>query len=1466
MELRLVVQSPRRQRRVIGLEIPSSSTIGQLVDAVAAHLEDIAAPAEDWTARIERTGVFLRRTDSFSASGIRQGDLVTIGRAGTAAVGAGTESSARATLAVVGGPDLGRRFRLAQGQYRIGRDPGAEIALSDPSVSTNHAVLEVRPDGVALADQNSRNGSSIEGVVIRPGKAVPVPAAAVFQLGRTLLRVEDLDGAARNAPVVDGLIPFNRPPRRTRPYQAPTLSIAAPPADPPKQRLPMAAALVPLLFAGLLQVTNIGNMSSSSSGGGGALLLFAVLGPIMAVASFVEDRRSGRKDFGRAAAEWRAKLTAIGAIATSSRAEEVQARRAMSPDTATLLDRAALREPGLWERRPDDRDFLALRAGIADQPSLVAVDLADDGSPALRTEAQPATAQATVPAVPLLFAMPQLGVVGIAGGADKVDALARSLVLQAAVLHSPRHVLIAAVLGAERAGEWQWLRWLPHTRPEASPMPGPLVAAGADAPRLVERLLGVVAARKAEAKGGLLGPSDAASPVILVLLDEDAPVARPVLGRLMREGPEVGVLAVWLGHEVADMPGECRGIAELAPDLPSLTWTETPTHVVVRDAIPDGVAPDVADNLARTLSPLRDASADRGAAEIPRSVGLLDLLGSTAPDAAWVADRWQGPGADVAAPVGATAAGSWALDLLHDGPHGLVAGTTGSGKSELLQTLVVSLASSLPPSRLTFLLVDYKGGAAFKECVALPHTVGFVTDLDAHLTTRALVSLNAELKHREHVLASAGAKDLPSMLRIDPATAPPRLLIVVDEFATLAKEVPDFVDGLVDVAQRGRSLGVHMLLATQRPAGVVTPNIRANTNLRIALRVSDTGDSDDVIGVPDAARIPRDVPGRAFARIGHSDLVEFQAGYSGRRIAAPGDAPVIRVFALDLAGNEVRQPRRPGAAADEPASATELQVVVAAVQNAARDLALPPPRRPWLPSLPPVVELAALEGPLAAAAGEAAGAIALLDDPAVQEQRAHSFDLERDGSLLVFGAGGTGKTTVLRTIAAALSRTGEPVHLYGLDFGSRGLAPLEALPSCGSVIPGEQDERIQRLFAMLRREIARRKDLFGRAGVSGLAEFASRPDAEPLPGIVVFLDGYEGFAATYEKINYGELLDFMPRLVSDGRSTGIHLVITAERRGSVSTALFAAIPSRIVLRMADEDEYSYFGLPSRSLKDAKLPPGRGFVSGSFEVQVAVLGDDPSASGQARALAALGAAMTAKAPARVAPAIGILPLDIALSSLPIGEAGEAVIGTGDELLQPVSLNLADGHIVVAGPGRSGRSTALATIVEALRASTPSASFHLLAPRKTPLTDLTGWASATRGTEACDARLTDLADELAGVAEGDPPAVVVIDDGEELAETDSASILADLVAAGRERPVRLVVAVEARAAHRTYAEWLTRLRGDEQGILLDPDPDVDGDLLGARLPRGSGKPMPPGRGYVVAGGIASLAQVARSETGG
>jgi S-DNA-T family DNA segregation ATPase FtsK/SpoIIIE len=489
--------------------------------------------------------------------------------------------------------------------------------------------------------------------------------------------------------------------------------------------------------------------------------------------------------------------------------------------------------------------------------------------------------------------------------------------------------------------------------------------------------------------------------------------------------------------------------------------------------------------------------------------------------------------------------------------------------------------------------------------------------------------------------------------------------------------------------------------------------------------------------------------------------------------------------------------------------------------------------------------------------------VGLLDDPARQRQVGAAWDLDRDGSLLVYGTTGSGKTTLLRSLAVSLALAASPdeLHLYALDFATRGLNSLAALPHCGGVIAGDDVERTQRVFAIVDREIALRKELFARAGVSSLREFRERQPDHPVARIVVLVDGWSAFTNTFEQIDYGELLDRLPQLIGDGRALGVHFVLAADRANAVRTTISGVISRSVVLRMADDDDYASLGLDYRLIRGAQIPPGRGFTDGTLEVQCALVGSEPSGPGQNAAIEAAGQRLQAAHPGQGVPEVRNLPTEVWQSDLPADDGPlRVVVGMRDVDLGAAVLDLADGNLLVTGPTRSGKTTALATIAQSTLASNPDAELYVLSPRRSELGDLGIWKAAARGEEQCNdlaRRLAEAMDERSGT---EAPIVIIVDDGHELADTSADASLARVVRRGQDVRMTVVGASESTTAHRAYSGWIPEIKKDRRALLLVPDVDIDGDLSGVRLPRRSSLVFPPGRGYLVERGQVRLLQVA------
>ncbi|GAA0387889.1 hypothetical protein Acor_74420 [Acrocarpospora corrugata] len=777
----------------------------------------------------------------------------------------------------------------------------------------------------------------------------------------------------------DGGLAYNRPPRLHVPERTITFAVPQEPKRAEGMRLQLLAALLPAVFGVAMAIA----FQSPY------FLLMAFMTPVIMIGQWASDRRHGRKQHRQALKEYKQATEEFTRRVDAARIEDEKARRAAAPDPAELLLTATGPRRRLWERRTHDQDALRLRVGLADLPAEIEFEPATKDVPTARD-------------VPVALAMRRLGVAGVTGPRRAALGTARWLVGQAAALHSPRDLAIV-VLSAhpDGADHWQWVRWLPHCVTHVTDSVALIGADPEAAARRVAELAALITERLDEENAPLLRPGrlsggpagwnelgrgtprpaepsfgtyDERPYDVLVVLD-GAQVLRglPGMPQVLRQGPPAGVFTIAIEDDQALLPEECATVVSCSPNG-TLRLRGGGLDALGRIRA-DQVSTRWVDRMARALAPLRDVSRDDAATALPDSARLLDLIDLTKP-----------PSRDTRAVLGVGPEGPYTVDLRRDGPHALIAGTTGAGKSELLQTLISSLAVANRPDEMTFVLIDYKGGAAFKECVRLPHTVGMVSDLDGHLTQRALTSLAAEIRRRERLLLDAGAKDIEDYLesrdaaergttwvlgasgvtqskvtglfdRPSPAATRttqsrqlpplPRLVLIIDEFAALVAELPDFVDGLVDIARRGRSLGIHLILATQRPGGVVTADIQANTSLRIALRVTDTHESADVIDGPEAAHIPKTIPGRCYIRSGSTPAIAIQAARIGGR-APGGTNPTTEVQITDLPWPALGHPLTTKTI--EASGTTDLSRLVDHVRTVTHSIPRQP--SPWLPPLP----------------------------------------------------------------------------------------------------------------------------------------------------------------------------------------------------------------------------------------------------------------------------------------------------------------------------------------------------------------------------------------------------------------------------------------------------------------------------------------------------------------------------------
>ncbi|MCD5314733.1 FtsK/SpoIIIE domain-containing protein [Kineosporia babensis] len=1373
--------------------------------------------------------------------GVRDGAELGLGVPAPAAA----EPEGRTEVRVVSGPSAGTVFRLPPGDYELGSDPSCRVRLSGVPLA---AQIRVHLDGsveLLAAPEAWLDSKAVEGVTRwREGSLLAV--------GDSLLEVSSAYPVpAPLTPAQDGLgLEFNRPPRFLPPEAGKKFRLPQPPVKPDKRPIPLLPIL--LLPAGSAVVTILVT-------GRWIFIFIALLSPLAAIASTFSGRKQAMVKYQEQLAEYEAKSARLSEDVEAAVLDEQRSLRLALPDPASLLRMAAQPSERLWERRWDDRDFLTLRVGTADLPSATSVE-----DPTLDEHRR-----TTVPwldQVPVQVNVRQAGVVGIAG--PEANSLAAWLAAQAVSLQGPTDLRLVVLSGPDGERTWSWTRWVPHAQAQAEDAYS-LVGSTTDSlARRIGELGQIITARAALGRelnrGGVNGFPD-----ILVVL-EQARRARSLPGviSLLREGPAVGVYVICVDREERLLPEESGAVVVTAAG--NTCSVRTGPGAALEQVRTDAPERRWYEELGRALAPLR-GTGDNDESTLPNAVRLLDLLSLEPPTPGALVAGWSLGGRSTTAILGAGYDGPFSVDLVRDGPHALIAGTTGSGKSELLQSLVATLAVVNRPDEMTFVLVDYKGGSAFAEAADLPHTVGLVTDLDTHLVERALVSLGAELRRRETLLAQAGAKDILDYLDKrarsgDRLPALPRLMLVIDEFASMVRELPDFISGLVNIAQRGRSLGIHLVLATQRPGGAVTPDIRANTNLRIALRTTDGTESRDIIDSPASGEISPANPGRAFARLGPSVLLPFQsARVGGRRPSGLGavrdDAPPISARVVtwqDQGGPLPARAERSGPAAVE--AVTDLAVLVKAVVSAAEEAGIERQPSPWLPPLPTLLQWTQ-QTPTDTVA-LAPVTFGVVDLPAEQSRADLTFDLDRAGHLHVIGSPRSGRSQTLRTLAAALASAhrADDVHLYGIDCGNGALNALTELPHTGAVVDRKQVERLGRLLDRLNAELTSRQGILGARGSADLTELrAGQEPGQRLPHIVLMVDRFEVFDREFLSYDNGSYLERMLRLLRDGAGVGIHLVLAGDKVLGGSR-YSGTTEDKLVLRLNDRQDYSSVGIPTRSAPEDP-EPGRAIrTADASEVQIAVLGPDLAGTAQAEVLRSLGATLREREAGVTQRALrlDVLPDRISYSEairlhhrsgpmrplLAVG--GDTLTGLGPDLAEVPSF-------VIAGPPRTGRSSALLTGAESLLAA--GTGLVVLAPRRSPLRALEGRPHVAAVISDPDVAVGAFRKVLSNIPE--PNAVIVIDDAELLMQSEIDQDLAAFARGAQGSSWGVLAAGNAESLSLSLAGWMGQVKRNRTGMLLSPQGLSDGEVIGVKLSRGLvGQAPQPGRGLLHLGDGALL----------
>ncbi|MFY1583659.1 type VII secretion protein EccCa [Micromonospora sp. WMMD734] len=1124
-------------------------------------------------------------------------------------------------------------------------------------------------------------------------------------------------------------------------------------------------------FAGVMQV-----FLPIMGGAGMLLMMMANQNPIMmiaglgmliatvfgGIAAYVTQRTGTARRFTRQRQRYLEYIDGVRDQIRADAAAQRVAARHRHPAPEVLPD--LLRDPHRrWERRLADPDFLVLRVGRGQDRLWRRVTLqADEHNPLV--ELDPVTlaaARLVVDRDRLLddmpVAVPVTGVVSVVGSPADTRNLVRALVAQLVTLHAPDDVRLAWLLGGTAGPEFDWLKWFPHClHPSEYDGPAPQRLVAAEPAALASLLAAELSRRVGEVnrarrlgdphhrfRGGRL----------VVVVDQVSAGRVDPLGHLDAglHPDDLGMAVVVLVEEqqfepsAVDVRVRCVGDQVTVEDLRKVTDTRAEEILDRRrrsSGAPAGTVDRIGlseiESLARQVSPLRLVADTTNDTPLEATVDLRGLLGIVDEATYDVAALWAPRLLPdfLTVPFGVGPDGSPAyLDIKEAalggmGPHGLCVGATGSGKSEVLRTLVLTLAMTHPPERLSLVLVDYKGGATFAGLEHLPHTSAMISNLsdDAGLVDRLHDAIQGEMKRRQQILLDAGQlANITEYNRRRDAGRPlpplPNLMVIIDEFSELLTAKPDFIELFIAIGRIGRSIGVHQLLASQRLEEGRLRGLESFLSYRLGLRTFNEQESRTVLGVPDAYRLPS-LPGSGYLKVDTTVFERFKAAYVSDTYRPPAGEEVVDaapdpvVFLMYNVARHLPKPLVP----DEPHPDSEsvtapstLDVVVGRLREHGRQA-----HRIWLPPLPAALPLDAVTGPLETdpayglvapvqRRGRLRIPVGLLDRPTEQKQEPFVLDLSGSGGhVCVLGAPQTGKSTFLRSLVAgaALTHTPQDIAFYCIDVGGGALNALAGLPHVGGVAGRLDPDRIRRTVSEVGMLMTEREELFAARGIDSIDTMRrmhreGRLPELPAADVVLVIDNYPVLKTEFE-----DLADLVQDIGARGLGYAVHLVLTAGRWADLRMQLQAVIGSKIEFRLNDPLDSTIKRQAAENLRADT--PGRCLTQDALMAHVALPRIDgiDDVGTLPKGLDDLVSRVAAAWTGPPAPAIRMLPTMVGYAEVAAGPPPEGRIRLGlDEAeLRPTMLDLfgTDQHLLVFGDAASGKTSLLRLLVRDLTA--------------------------------------------------------------------------------------------------------------------------------------------------------------------
>lgn len=1146
-------------------------------------------------------------------------------------------------------------------EITVGRAGNNTIKIENIYVSANHARLNYFDGKWTISDLDSTNGTFVNDYRIstyslKPGDIVFIMGFKII-IGSNFIGINNPDnlveydtnvllGFAKqsisteeaNEDIIIEDQYFYRSPRFKRSITPQEIKVDAPPQAEKLDTIPTALMIGPSVTMGMASMsTGVFTVINTISTGGKmvsamptlimsmSMLLGMILWPVLT--KKYEKKQKSKLERIRQA---RYKNYLFSIKDTILKEEKIQSDILFENNVSIdeCASRIVEKKRNLWERMLGQDDFLQIRVGLGNLPFVGKIQYPDkkfsleddnllDDLYVLKNEPK------QLNMVPVTYSFIESCISGIIGENKKIVAdFVKGLIIRIAALHSYDELKIVIIADENNKEQWEVLKWLPHMWDNDKNVRYFCTNIG-EAKEISSYLEKEFYERSSNKTEAIAAPY-----YLIVNTSRNIAEKIDIVEMMLKSKTNFGFSIINVDNSINNLPKESSMVIEIDERI-SKIYDKNDISGRQTEFVADiGIGNELSE-VVKAAANIKMDIADQ-TYSLPNVITFLEMFGVNKIEHINPLMRWKenNPTISLAAPIGVDTMGELFYLDLHEkfqGPHGLVAGMTGSGKSEFIITYILSMAANYHPDEVAFILIDYKGGGltgAFEDeekGIKLPHLAGTITNLDGAAVKRSLISIQSELRRRQAIFNNArrvsneGTMDIykyQKLYRDKVVTEPvPHLFIISDEFAELKSQQPEFMEQLISTARIGRSLGVHLILATQKPSGVVDDQIWSNSRFRVCLKVQDKADSNDMIKRPDAAELSN--TGRFYLQVGFNEFFALgQSAWCGAPYNEDGisdknvDNSIKVIDSIGRVVKEVKPPKKEG-------TGKQRQKQIVAMVKYLSDLAKEENisvRPLWLNPIPAMIypeKLIEKYNIKNGAAHELNPVIGELDDPFNQNQEILTLPFSSSGNILVYGVAGAGKLTMLTTMVYELIRlhSAEYLNIYILDFGAETLRMFEKAPQVGDVIFSSEGEKIINLMKMIKAEISVRKKLFVDYG--GDYESYIKNSRKACPNIIVIINNYSAFAEAYEDCE--EVISYVSR---EGTKYGIYFVVTATNTGSVRYRIVQNFKSIFVLQMNDKTDYSAILGPTEGTFPSPIK-GRGIVKRehTYEIQIASVADE-----------------------------------------------------------------------------------------------------------------------------------------------------------------------------------------------------------------------------------------------------------------